>query len=56
MENLPWQDILSGAASLVAVAAIIVKFTPNEVDNKIVNTLMDILNVIALNNKKRDEK
>lgn len=56
MENLPWQDIITGLTSAVAVAAIVVKFTPNELDNKIVNTLMDILNVIALNNKKRGEK
>lgn len=56
LENLDWTSILAGATAVVTLASVIVKFTPNDIDNKIVNTLLDIINIISLNNKKRSKK
>jgi len=56
MENFDWSAILAGATALVTFASIVVKFSPNTIDNKIVDTLLDIINVISLNNKKRSDK
>lgn len=48
-------DILAGVTGLVTVASIIVKFTPNQTDNKIVDGILNFLNIVAINNKKRSE-
>lgn len=48
-------DIFSLATAAVTIASIIVKFTPDQTDNKIVESILNILNVISINNKKRGE-
>lgn len=45
--------LIMGALAVVPVASIIVKFTPNEVDNKVLDKVLDILNFLALNNNNR---
>jgi hypothetical protein len=47
--------ILTGVTSAVTLASVIVKFTPNETDNKIVEGVLNFLNIVAINNRKRGE-
>jgi Na+-transporting NADH:ubiquinone oxidoreductase subunit NqrC len=55
-QNINLDDILALATAAVTIASIIVKITPDQTDNKIVDTILNILNVISINNKKRGEK
>ena len=45
-----WDDVLLAATSLITVASIIVKYTPNEHDDKIV---MKIMNYLSLAKNRR---
>ena len=45
--------IVTGLLAIVPIASMIVKMTPNEVDNKILDKFLDILNLVSLNNKNR---
>jgi HD-GYP domain-containing protein (c-di-GMP phosphodiesterase class II) len=49
------QDYILIATGIVTVASVIVKVTKNKYDNQVVDILLNILNVIAMNNKKRSE-
>lgn len=40
-----WDDVLLAATSLITVASIIVKYTPNEYDDKIVMKIMSFLSL-----------
>lgn len=47
------QDILTIVTSIVTISSIFVKITPNKIDNKIIDTIMDIINIISINNRGR---
>ena len=49
LSNLSMQDYLLIATGLVTVASIIVKLTPSETDDKIVNGILKVLKTISLN-------
>lgn len=55
-QQINLEDILALATAAVTIASIIVKFTPDQTDNKIVESILNILNVISINNKKRGNK
>lgn len=40
-----WDDVLLGLTSLVTIASVIVKYTPNEHDDKIVMKIMSYLSL-----------
>lgn len=40
-----WDDVLLAATSMITVASIIVKYTPNEYDDKIVMKIMSFLSL-----------
>jgi len=52
MDN--WETILLIATGTVTTASIVAKLTPSKVDDKILEKLLDIINVLAIN-KPRDE-
>jgi len=52
MDN--WETILLIATGIVTTASIVAKLTPSKVDDKIVEKLLDIINVLAIN-KPRDK-
>ena len=56
MENIDWTTILSGLMAVGVIARMIVKFTPNQIDNKIVDLAVDILDFITIRNGKRSDK
>lgn len=47
-----WDEILKVAASVVAIAAVIAKITPNETDNEYVEKAQKVLDVIRLHTDK----
>jgi hypothetical protein len=49
------ENILIIVGAVVTIASVIVKLTPNKTDNKIVEIALNILNILAINNKKRNE-
>lgn len=49
IENLG--DILAVASSVIAIAAIIAKYTPNTWDNKVVQFLRNLIDWLAQNSK-----
>ncbi len=53
--NIDFDSIIAGATAIVTLASIIVKFTPDQTDNKIVDGVLNFLNILAINNKKRGE-
>ena len=44
-----WVTIMSVITSVIGIAAVIAKATPNTIDNKIVDWLIKIINVIGMN-------
>lgn len=55
-QQINLEDILALATAAVTIASIIVKLTPDQTDNKIVESILNILNTISINNKKRGDK
>ena len=53
MENINWEAILIGATSLITIASLVANLTPNQTDNKIIDVLKKIIDVFALNFKKK---
>lgn len=49
LSNLSMQDWLLIATGAVTIASIIVKVTPSESDDKIVNGILKVLKAISLN-------
>lgn len=49
LSSLTMQDWLLMATGLVTVASIVVKLTPSESDDKIVNGILKVLKTISLN-------
>tara|TARA_Y100000310_G_C20597380_1_gene771216 strand:- start:1234 stop:1413 length:180 start_codon:yes stop_codon:yes gene_type:complete len=47
-----YQEIIAILFAVVGVASMIAKLTPTEVDNKIIDKILAILNGLALNPKK----
>ena len=46
-----WQELVLAFTSIVTGASIIVKLTPTESDDKVVNTILRVLQAIALNKR-----
>lgn len=53
--DFDFDSIIAGATAIVTLASIVVKFTPDQTDNKIVDGVLNFLNILAINNKKRSE-
>ena len=54
-----WLDIVAVITGIVTVASIIAKLTPTETDDKIVAKILQVIDLLAINNKptelKKDE-
>jgi hypothetical protein len=51
-----WTDIVAIVTGIVTVASIIAKLTPTETDNAIIAKVLQIVDMLALNNKPTELK
>lgn len=59
ISNISWQDVLNVVPWIVTGASVIVKITPNETDNKILEKIIKFFEKIGLNTspvKKKEDK
>jgi len=46
-----WKDLVEITFAVVGVASLVVKLTPTDIDNKVVDSIIAILGALALNPK-----
>ena len=46
-----WESVMAIVAGVISVASVIAKLTPTETDNVIVGKLLQIIDLLAINNK-----
>jgi hypothetical protein len=46
-----WGSLISILTGVVTISSVVAKLTPTEVDNKVVGTALQVIDVLALNNK-----
>lgn len=51
-----WTDVVAIVTGIVTVASIIARLTPTETDNAIIAKILQIIDMLALNNKPTELK
>jgi hypothetical protein len=49
-----WEQIFTGVTAAVALASVVSRFTPSDIDNKIIDKIADIINIVAINKPRKD--